>query len=149
MNKTQKGAWFSFASCLLCVVLIIYLVVEIAVLKRLPARWFAFGIIPAYLLLVATSFAIMRRRQSPHEVDSDERDKLIQKRAVLVSFISVWVMLFAASAIPQFILGPDASIAVWSLPLINVTILFVAFLVYSVAILLQYRLGKNGDGDDK
>ena len=147
MNKTQKGAWVNLAYCLLCVSLIIYLVIEIGVLKKLPGRWFAFWLIPAYLLLLLMSMILMRKKQSPDEVGSDERDKLIQKRAVLASFISVWILLFAVSVIPQFIFGPDATIAVWSLTLVNITVFVAAGLVYCVAVLVQYRQEKNGGGD--
>jgi hypothetical protein len=54
----------------------------------------------------------LRRKQSPKEVDSDERDKLIQSRAVLVAFVSVWILLFAVSIIPRLVLGEDGSIPV-------------------------------------
>jgi uncharacterized membrane-anchored protein len=75
------------------------------------------------------------------EVDNDERDSHIKKNAVLVSFVSLWILLFAASLIPGFIAGDMGSIPVDLLPIINMGVFLIAMLIYSAAILAQYNWG--------
>ncbi|MHC4619338.1 MAG: hypothetical protein ACYTEQ_16455 [Planctomycetota bacterium] len=87
----------------------------------------------------------MRRKQSPTEVDTDERDRLIKYRAVVACFVSVWVLLATASAIPSFVIGAKGSIPVWLLVFINVGVLLISMLVYCAAILVQY--GRPGKGE--
>ena len=71
---------------------------------------------------------------------------IIKKRAVLASFVSVWILLAAATAIPQFVIGTGGTIAVWLLTFINLGVLLGALLVYTVAILVQYG---NGGKDNE
>jgi len=144
MNKTQKTAWFNLASALLCIALSIYLIIEILIFRRLPegfGRWWP--LVAFFCLFMGTSFIFLQRKQSAAEVDSDERDNLIKKRAVIVSFFSVWILLFAASIIPRFIVGEKGTIAVWLLPIINLGVLLIVMLVWSVAVLVQYGRGGN------
>jgi len=145
MNKTQKTAWFNLASALLCIVISVWVAIEILVLHRIPEGIIRFWPVPVFCLFMAVSIILLRRRQSPAEVDSDERDNLIKKRAVIVSFVSVWILLFAASIIPRFIVGEKGTIAVWLLPIINLGVLLIVMLVYSVAVLVHY--GREGKGE--
>ena len=146
MNKTQKGAWFNLVTGLLCLAVLGYLFVEVFILKRLPEGFGRFFGLLAYCLLLGGAFIFLRRKQSPAEVDSDERDDLIKKRAVLACFVSVWLLLAAATIIPRLIVGQDGSIPVWTLPFINLGVLLIAMLVYSVAVLVQYGWGgKDGE----
>ncbi len=88
----------------------------------------------------------LRIKQSPAEVNSDERDELIKKRAVLVSFASVWILLIAATIIPWFAVGQDGSIPVCLLPIINFGVFLIVMLVHSIAVLVQYGWGgKDGE----
>ena len=146
MNKTQKGAWFTLVMGLLCFAIIIYTVVKIFILKSLPEGFGRLWPLAAFCLLVGTTIFFMRKKQSPVEVESDERDNLIKKRAVLVSFVSVWVLLAVVCIVPPFIVGQDGSIPVWILSFINVGVLLFTLLVYNVAVLVQYGWGgKDGE----
>ena len=138
MNKTQKGAWYSIVISLLSVALGIDVTVEIVVMRRVPEGFGLFFWVPAFLLITGTAIYFIRRKQSPAEVDSDERDEVIKKRAVLAAFVSVWIVLSALSVIPRFIVGADVSIPVWLLPIMNVGVFLIVFLVYSAAVLIQY-----------
>ncbi len=146
MNKTQKGAWVSLAMVVFCIAVLVYLFVEIFILNRIPkeaagALWVP--IVFCLLMVIATIF--LRRKQSPAEVDADERDNLIKNRAVLTSFVSVWILLAAVAIIPRFVVGIEGSIPVWLLAFMNLGVLFGAGLVYSVAVLVQYGWrGKDG-----
>jgi len=90
------------------------------------------------LFFMGISAVLLRIKQSRAEVDFDERDNSIKKNAVLVSFVSLWVLLFAASIIPGFVAGDAGSIPVCLLPIINFGVFLIVMLVYSVAILVQY-----------
>ena len=142
MNKTQKSAIFCLVTFLFCVVVMAYPFISIFILKSWPESFFSrFWSMIAYFVFIAASIIFLRKKQSPAEPDFDERDNLIKKRAVLASFVSVWLLLAATTIIPRLIVGQDGSIPVWTLPLINLGVFLIAMLVYSVAILIQYGLG--------
>lgn len=138
MNKTQKVAWFNLAMALLGVAISVWVIVEIVILRRLPEGFPVVWPLIAFCLVMVIAIISLRKKQSPAEVDADERDNLIKKRAVLTSFVSVWILLYASSVIPWFVVGREGSIPVFLLPFINVGILLVVMLVNSVAILVQY-----------
>lgn len=139
MNKTQKGAWFllGMAVLLLAFMGIVYTAMfaagdRLAGTDRVKS-WV--GLIVVYTVVTV---ALVRRKQSPAEPESDERDDAIKKNAVLACFASVWVSLALVSVIPMFAVGDGGSIPVFLLPIINIVVLFIAFGVYSIAILIQY-----------
>lgn len=139
MNKTQKGAWFCLATFLLSLAIILYVSLKVFWLKTLPDSLLDKSLmVVIYLVVVVTPFLLMRKKQSPAEVDSDERDTVIKGTAVLVAFVSVWILLAAASLIPQFVLGRDGAIPVWLLPIINLAVFLIVGLIYTVAVLIQY-----------
>jgi len=121
-----------------------WMTVEIVFMRRFPQGFGRCFWLPAFLLITGIAIYFIRRKQSRAEVDSDEHDELIKKRAVLVAFVSVWILLLALSVIPRFIVGPDGSIPVWLLPIINVGVFYVVFLIYSIAVLVQY--GRRAEG---
>ena len=138
MNKTQKGAWFTLVVGLLCFAIIIYTVVKIFIFKSLPEGFGSFWPLAAVWLLIGTTIFFMRKKQSPVEVKSDERDNLIQKRAALVCFVLVWFLLIISYVILWHIVGLDGSIPLCILPFIYLGVFFAAILVYNVAVLVQY-----------
>ncbi len=146
MNKTQKSAIFCLVTFLFCVVVMAYPFISIFILKSWPESFFSrFWSMIVYFVFIAASIIFLRKKQSPAEPDFDERDDLIKKRAVLVSFVSVWILLAAACIIPRFIVGETGAIPVYVLTFINLGIFMIAMLVYNVAVLVQYgRGGKDG-----
>jgi Na+/H+ antiporter NhaC len=145
MNKTQKVAWFNLAGTLLCFTFGIYLCVEIFVLKRQPGSFGRFWGFLAFWLVIGIAIIFIRKKQSPTEPDSDERDELIKKRAGQISFVSVWLLLAAVILIAALILGEAGSIPVYLLTFINLGVFLAAMLIYSVAVLVQY--GWRGKGE--
>ncbi len=140
MNRTQKGAWFTFGAAILLLTfgLIIFtqMFADGATSITLVRIWLL-----VILFFMGISAVLLRIKQSRAEVDFDERDNSIKKNAVLVSFISLWVLLFAASIIPSFVAGDEGSIPVCLLPIINLGVFLIVMLVYSAAILVQYGWG--------
>jgi len=145
MNRTQKGALLILSGFIVNIAILGYLFITIFVLKSLPKRAAAVVL----LLLLATQFGwwvlLLRKKQSPSEPEADERDKAIMRNAVLVSFISTWLLLEAATLIPAIILGEAGSVPVYILTFINFGVFLMAGLVYAVAILVQYRYGSKNE----
>jgi len=152
MNKTQKGAWFLLG---MTVLILAFVGVVYASLFAGGDRLAGTSPVKAWGVLIlaytAAAVVIAHRKQSPAEPESDERDDTIKKNAVLACFISVWVALVLASFIPTLVVGDNGSIPVFFLPVINLMVLFVAFCVYSIAVLVQYGMprlegGAGGNG---
>jgi len=146
MNRTQKVAWFNLGGGLLCIGVHIWVVVRLLILKTVPGGVERLWPATVFCILLAASIVLMRRKQSLAEVDSDERDQLIKYRAVVTCFVSVWILLAAATGIPQLAVGVKGSIPVWLLAFINVGVLLIALSVYSAAILIQYGRGGKDSG---
>jgi hypothetical protein len=149
MNKTQKGAWFNLAGTMVVFALVSYAAFRITIHKPsndgAPERILPYVFIIFFLLYLITGIFFLRRKQSPNEPESDERDKIIKQRAWIASFISTWILFLAASVIPQFFVGLDGSIPVWLLPIVTVSLFYPVLFVYAVAVLIQY--GWTGKGD--
>lgn len=142
MNKTQKTAWVSLAMTVLLIAFsirwIIMAFTATAIPKSTLLLWLSlFGAI------AALGFILFRKKQSPAEVDFDERDKLIKRKAVQISYISLWVLLIAASLVASTIVGDAESIPVSALPLVLFLIFLIVTLVWSVAILVQSGWGSK------
>jgi len=146
MNKTQRRALFTLSVSIL---LIAFGVIIFNSMFMPGDRTAGVKLVKIWIwlvLAVSVGGAVLvywKRRAS--EVDNDERDNFIKKNSVLVSFISLWVLLFAASIIPSFVAGDAGSIPVCLLPIINMGVFLIAMLVYSVAILAQYGRSDKGE----
>ena len=145
MNKTQKMAWISLAIFSFSIALAGYNFYREFVAKKLPdsflgRHWSAF----AFLAIFIPAIILLRKKQSPAEVDSDERDGLIRKKALVASYTSVWILFTIAILILWLAFGLEDTMAVWLFPLIILEVFFIAMIIYSIAILIQYgRGGKN------
>jgi len=150
MNKTQKSALFSFVNFFLLIIFSVHSTKVILDVFSPEGRPNALKIVLfwAFLIfgfMVLSAFLLYRKKQSSAEVESDERDGLIKKRAVLVCFISVWILLISSYAVLWHIVGLDGSIPICILPLIYLGAFFAAMLVYNVTVLIQYGWGgKDG-----
>ena len=153
MNRTQREAWFGLGGISLSLCIFVWAGVKLFIFKTIPEGITRFWPVLVICVFMATSIVLLRRKQSPAEVESDERDRLIKYRAVVACFVSVWVLLAAATGIPQLLVGVKGSIPVWLLAFINVGVLFIALLVYSAAVLFQYGRGardlESGNGERK
>ena len=142
MNRTQKTAWSLLIETLVFLGFFSVLFYEITVLKKLfiTIHWI-WALL--FFVLVAGFFIFIFKKQSPREVLSDERDILIQTRAMMTAFISAWLLLPAGCLVLRFALGITGAIEIC---LIIFFILLITMLVYSVAILAQYGWGgKDGE----
>lgn len=146
MNKTQKGAWYT---CGVAVLLLVFGAIIFTGMFTPGGRTAGTGLVKVWiwfiLVFLAGGAALVHWKREPSNVDFDERDNSIKKNAVLVSFISLWALLIAASIIPCFVVGDEGAMPVCLLPIINVGVFIIIMAVYSVAILIQYGRGAKGE----
>ena len=146
MNKTQKGAWFTLAVAIL---LLVFGAITFAGMFAPGSRTAGTGLVKIWgwiiLVFLTGGVALVHWKQRPSAVDFDERDNAIRKNAVLVAFVGLWILLFAASIVPSFIAGDAGSMPVCLLPIVNLGVFLIVILIYSVAILVQYGRGTKGE----
>ena len=149
MNKTQRRALFTLC---ISIVLIAFGVIVFNSMFAPGDRTAGVRLVKVWIWLVlavsvlGTIFVHWKRKTT--EVDNDERDRYIKKNAILVSFVSLWILLFASSLIPSFVAGDAGSIPVPLLPIINMGVFLIAMLIYSVAILFQYGREIKGESNE-
>jgi uncharacterized Tic20 family protein len=144
MSKLQKSAWFNLAF------------VTISSLFAILCFAFAagrieegFNYINVILCLVAISIVIpvvlMIHRKKSYEASFDEREKVINRRATVLSFSGLAVFLYLACFIPFVALGGGNTIKIIYLSVIFICTAFTTQLFKSVAIIIQCALeGENG-----
>ena len=146
MNKTQRAAWFTLGVSTLLIIFGALIFTSMLTPGdrtagvRLVKVWA--WLIPAFL---AGGVAFVHWKRRTPELDCDERDNGIKKNAVLVAFISLWLLLIAASIILSCVTGGQGSILVCLLPVINIGVFIIVMVVYSVTVLIQY--GWTGKGE--
>ncbi|MHC4665189.1 MAG: hypothetical protein ACYS9T_04425 [Planctomycetota bacterium] len=141
MNRAQKAAWLGVA---VSVLLLIAWAFKSTVVSSRSGMLDSFGLL-AFLSLTGSLFVFLRRKQRRAEVNSDERDKLISRRALIATYFCLWCLLIAICVIPQFVIGQEHRIPLGLLPLVLLGIMIMCNLVYSAAILVQYGRGQKGD----
>jgi len=141
MNRTQKGAMMTLSAFLVNAAFLGYLFIRIFVLRGLPRMSDVAPMLLVLAAMVTWWVALSRRKQSPTEPEADERDKAILKNAILAGFLSVLLLLAATILVLALMLGEAGSVPVYVLTFILWGVCLLAGLIYSVAILLQYRLG--------
>jgi hypothetical protein len=149
MNKTQKGAWFTLAVAIL--LLVFGAIIYTAMFAR-GSRMAGTGLVKVWgwiiLVFLAGGAAFVHWKHKPSDVDFDERDSAVKKDAVLVAFVGLWILLFTASIIPYSIVGQEGAIPVCLLPIINISVFIIVMLIYSFAVLVQYRWGGKGENHE-
>ena len=83
-------------------------------------------------------------RKDKKKIAFDERDQLIHKKIVMVSYVVLWIYFVVACVITWRIVGPHGSISVNVMPLTLVGGLVLFNCVQGLATLIQYsRWGKD------
>ena len=147
MNRTQKTVLCSLVMVLLTLAMSAYVFFQLFVLKKTPGS-LAGRLLPLVVLILVggTLLVWALKRQSPREVEADERDKLITNRAAMAAFIAACVTLPVVSVIPRLIVGDNGCVPAWSLPFIIFGALLIPGTIYMTAVLAQYFF-RRGDGD--
>ena len=105
MNKTQKEAIFSLVGSLFGTLLISYMFITLFVFKIWPFVFVAYLAAIVFVALAIFCFIFLRRKQSPAEPDSDERDNLIKQKGMQASIVSIGFLLIIASIAPWLFVG--------------------------------------------
>jgi hypothetical protein len=146
MNRTQKTVLCNLVIVLLTLAMLAYVFSQLFILKETPEGFSGRFLPLAVPILVGGTLLVWTfKRQSPKEIETDERDKLIANRAATVFLISAWIVFPAVSVIPRLVLGNDGCIPAWSLPLINFGALIILVMIYFAAILVQYGWMSKGE----
>ena len=96
-------------------------------------------------LLWLLPFIQRKFRKDKKKITFDERDQLIHKRAVIVSYIVLWIYFVAACVITWCIVGPNGSISVNVMPLTLIGGLVLFNCVQSLVSLILYGRGAKDD----
>jgi hypothetical protein len=145
MNRTQKTALFNLSAFLMNIAFLSYLFITIFGFRTLPNRAALVAVMLVFAAQAGWWILVLRKKQSPVEPQADERDKTIIKNAVFVSFVSTWLLLAAATLIPEVVLGPAGALPVFLLPFINFGVFVLAGVVYFTAVLVQYGRANKGE----
>ena len=138
MNRTQKGAWFGLV--VPCFPVVWFVCAGILTNRLLPTL---LPVVAFLVLAPITMFFVMRKKQSPAEVASDERDYMIRTKALLAGFVTVFVMLIVLCTVMVLASNEEAMVAAhMSIPL-SVLAFLISIAVYSIAILVQYGKGTS------
>ncbi len=140
MNRAQKIAWLFVITISLAVVgslaAFAILYIKVGMPKAL-----------ASLALIGIAgfggFGPIVFPKDKGKITCDERDTLINRRAAIAGFGASYLVAGLACMLPFFILGPQATVAVWWLPNIFGAAGLTLFFVHSVVILVQY--GRGGE----
>jgi membrane protease YdiL (CAAX protease family) len=142
MNNTQQGACYGILLSVLLAGIVVFdlldTIVGWPIILLVGAVWGGLLIIPIYIL---------GKKKDPREVDMDERDKRIIKRALLTSFVLLAGMMGVAFVVALFGLGVESTLSVTmdELSAVIYIALITFILVLSLAVLLQYGRGPRGE----
>jgi len=136
VSATQKSAWFNLAVVALTLV---------TVLSLLPAL--GKGAIGGFGFLGLLGFGMLFFRKKRGQVVTDERDRLIQRRAWVVAYASFWVAyVLAAVVLSPAVYGDDGGVPVWVVQSSVFCGVMLVYAVGSVATLVQYAGGARDAG---
>ena len=142
MNRAQKMAWFTLICVGVGMVLSGAAVMVFAFKFGFP-KAFAGLAFMGIVGLAGLSPVIFRKK--PGEVELDERDRMIQRRASWAGFGTSYGFFGLACMTAWFVIGPKGSISVNVLPQIFIGGMIAMIFVQSVAILIGY--GRRGKGE--
>ena len=142
MNRTQKEAMCSLIFFTVTFVFTVLILAARLIFKK-DVVYITYFMLATIVITNALGLLYILRRQSPREVITDERDKLIKLKALFASFVSVMISLAAMLVTLKTIVGIEGSIGVWLLTLILLFIAIAAAMVYSATVLILYLFGKG------
>lgn len=137
MNRHQKIAWFTLVVGSLALGLSVVAFGVSYIILGLPARRAAggFGFIgPIGLSAVAP----LLFKKDKNQVQLDERDLMIKRRAMLGAYSIFWLLFVLAAMVPFFLVGPKGTITVVYLPWMVFGGMFVVMLVQAIVTLEEY-----------
>lgn len=142
MNRWQRIARFNVIVIAVSLTLSGGAVAVLTAVVGMPRALAGLGLL-AILGLMGLSPILFRGKRN--QVGFDERDELINYRAVLAAYSVFWPLFTAACMVPWFIIGYKGSVPVWVLPVMLGGVGITLTLVHCVAILVQYGWRDKGN----
>ncbi len=142
MSKLQKSAWLNLGMTMVFAVISTAGILFLASVNAKGVGPLLKGILVC--VLISPGVYILYRKKSL-EVRSDEREKMIDRRAFIVAAVGLAIFLGCVCTFPFFILGGQSVIKVYYLPLIFIGTLLTAQFVHSAAVLIMCAL-EDDDG---
>lgn len=146
MNRTQKEAWLGLVGSLLMAGTYSFATIQLFVIRKPPGLIHCLVPLLVFFLFMISCYVVCRKKRNSDEVNEDERDRLILKRAAIATFAAFVMLLVSAYTVLWFAVGLNGVIPVWSVPVFLVIVAMPAMIfVYSLAVLVQYgRGGQDG-----
>lgn len=137
MNRMQKTAWFGLASFLISDILFaLYFIVLFIPKPHLVRGILGFGLPLIFLTGLAILLWKFRNPQSLAEPEQDERDLTINRKAVMVSFVTLCILLLVSVGI---LAGFGEQMPTFVFPLVQLSIFMTAMTAYFLSVVLLYR----------
>ena len=138
MNRLQKMAWYNLIVVASVLMITAGVIVVLSWKFGWPRARAGLGFMGLFGLC-GLSAVLFRRKKG--EVDFDERDNLIQQRALLAAYTTFWLLWVLGSMAVWAIIGPKGSTSVNALPIFVLVGGILTTLIQSIAILVQYGWG--------
>jgi len=142
MTVLQKSAWSNLAMSM------VVAMVSTAAILHLASRntiGVIYVLVCIFVPIAMAPWLYIYHRKKSLESRFDEREKMIYKRAFIVSAYGLALFLGYTCILPFFVLGGKNVVKVYYLPLIFIGALFAAQFVHSAAILVMCAL-EDDDG---
>ena len=138
MNRVQKIALYNLIVIIASLTITGAAVGILSIVHGMPKALAGLGLL-GIAGLIGLSPILFRKKRG--QLDFDERDLLIFRRATLAAYSIFWVSFTAACMIPWLVLDCGATIRVVVLPCMLAGGFIIVQLVQSIAILVQYGRG--------
>ncbi|MHC4855584.1 MAG: hypothetical protein ACYS72_04180 [Planctomycetota bacterium] len=144
MNRAQKEAWFGL---FLGIPLILIPSGVFILISFDKGASFAAPVMLAYLASMSFLPWLIRILvyRNKKQVHYDERDRLIEKRAALISHFFFWLYFAISLIVPWWAAGSNGSVSAITLPIILVCGLSIFVFIQSLATLILYGWRGNDE----
>ena len=151
MNRAQKYAWLGLIGGFISTIMIG--IIGYLLFSGFPKAdteiIFKFSVVPllvilflAFILFFVFSY---RKKQSPNEPETDERDKQISLKAIQICFASLCLLIYFSDAVILLVTSLDGWIPSCALPVIHFGVGFIAFTIYYATVIILYGKGKSAN----
>ena len=142
MKRIQKIAMFIFVVFTCAFILTAIAIAVTYAIFGFPGAWGGLGFMG---ITGIGGLAPLLFKKDPGQVEYDERDHYIQRKAALAGFALAYLVVGIATMGPFTILGPNTPITTNWLPLIFGAAGFAHFYSWSIVILTQYGWKEKGE----
>ncbi len=146
MNRSQKIAWYQL--CMIVVAAVASVILMAYYVRKyeygyLQAWWVAMSY--AVLLVMLTVLGPFMFRKKKGQIDFDERDLIIDRKASWIAFSSTYAFFILACMITWIVTGMDSLIPAYWLPRLVLGAWITTIVIHAVTILVCYGRGdKDG-----